>query len=149
MNLNAMIQTSDVEILMSQADRGVSMEIVGAPPIEDSAGVIAELPEGEEQSVAEVGRYSGQVWDRNHLLLLFLSPSLSLSLVIRLNDDDDEIWKYLPALSSSREREERDLNSISSPFWSEIENGFVFGSSKHYHLFQFFNQLFLDTRTIQ
>ena len=54
-----MIQTSDVEILMSQADRGVSMEVVGAPPIEDSPGVIAELPEGEEQSVAEVGRYSG------------------------------------------------------------------------------------------
>lgn len=68
-----MIQTSDVEILVSQADRGVSMEIVCAPPIEDSAGVIAELPEGEEQPVAEVGRYSCKVWDRNHILLLLLS----------------------------------------------------------------------------
>lgn len=46
-DLNAVIQTTDVEILVSQADGGVTVEIVGWAPIEDQACVIPKLPEGE------------------------------------------------------------------------------------------------------
>lgn len=35
-------------------NREINLEIVGAPPIEDKAGVIAKLAKGEEQTVAEI-----------------------------------------------------------------------------------------------
>lgn len=103
-----MIQSSDVEILVSQADGGVSVEIVGGAPIEDKARVISKLPEREEQAVAEVCRYGRQVWDRNHfssLLLLLLSLSLSISVVMR----SGKICAFLFLTGERRERFELDL----------------------------------------
>lgn len=108
-----MIQSSDVEILVSQADGGVSLEIVGGAPIEDKAGVIAKLPKGEEQAVAEVCGYGREVWDRNHIHTP-PNDSFSFSLVsFGYRFGNDEIWKNL-RLSHGRER---DLNWISSPFF--------------------------------
>jgi hypothetical protein len=54
-----MIQSPDIEILMPQTDRRVSLEIASEPPINEATEEISELTKSKEQSIAEVGGYSG------------------------------------------------------------------------------------------
>lgn len=93
------------------------LKVAGLPPIDDFAEEVAQLAEGEEEAVAEVGGQRGQIRNRNHSCSKFCDRiELEGRADLKQNLDPRPVMRERGGREGERDRErERGLSLTHRP----------------------------------